>query len=134
MTYRAQSVQGHSKERFTPDRSKSPIETKASMVSSSIISTGHEAIKNMPKPLLPPSLNGNFEESHKRSISPDRRLLRHYDTKEIVNQIILKGFEEEVTLKAKDALRVPRCKASFVEINDFLKSRQKFGGKTWRNT
>lgn len=117
--------------RKTPDTSKSPMPRPCSIYSSSPILGDIEVSKNVPKPFPAPTIIIQAEENSKRSISPERKLLGNYDTKEIVSQLIMKNYEEAqkqawTTLKNTEtpSIRVveyqTRPKSAYAEITELL--------------
>ena len=84
----------HSQIRYAPERSKSPLRKQASIYSISPILADSEMLKVIPKPLPPPAMTSLADEVKRRSISPERKLLGNYDTKEIASQLIIKNYEE----------------------------------------
>jgi hypothetical protein len=69
--------------RSSPEHSKSPIKS---------LSIDEELSNLLPKPLPPPFQA--IPTSDPCRLSPKRRLLKHYDTKEIVNELIMKKHED----------------------------------------
>jgi hypothetical protein len=113
-----------SQQRFTPDNSKSPIRNQSSIYSPSPLIPDTEISKNIPKPLPPPALASAVEEVKRRSVSPERRLLKNYDTKEIVAQLIMKNYEDAhkqawITLKETEE-PVARPKSNYAEYTEIL--------------
>lgn len=71
----------------SPEFSVSPLKC------SSLFQVDPEISQILPRPLQPPTLNQSVTESRVLSVSPQRKLLKHYNTKEIVNDIIMKNHE-----------------------------------------
>ena len=106
----------------TPETSKSPLRQTNSAFSPSPIAE-NEVSRTIPRPLPPPSFGAFSEEVKKKSESPERRLLKNYDTKEIANSLILKNYEEAhrlawVTLKDTEEPLKP--KSTYAEISELL--------------
>lgn len=86
-----------SKKKLELDQSQiksSPEHSNSPMKRSSFFQLDDEISNILPKPLPPPPLSHFLEESRITSVSPQRRLLKHYNTKEIVSGIIMKNHEE----------------------------------------
>ena len=92
ISFRQQYETEQSQIRYTPERSKSPLLKQCSIYSP--LPGDSEISKNIPKPLPPPDLVSIIDEVKLRTISPERKLLGPYDTKEIVSQLIMKNYEE----------------------------------------
>lgn len=71
----------------SPEYSNSPLKR------ASLFQVDAEISSILPRPLPPPALNQSMAESRVMSVSPQRKLLKHYNTKEIVNDIIMKNHE-----------------------------------------
>ena len=105
------------------ETSKSPLRKAHNLCSP--VAADVEVSRAIPRPLPPPSLAGFNVDSKKREDSPERRLLKVYDTKEIANSLIIKNYEEAhkqawLTLKATE--EPCRPKSAYAEISDLLNS------------
>jgi hypothetical protein len=124
ISYRQQYEHEISHIKHTPETSKSPIQKNFSIYSHSPI-TDHDVVKAIPKPLPPPTLSYLADEVKRRSVSPERKLLGTYDTKEIVSQLIIKNYEEaskQALLILKDTETPSKPKSSYAEITELLSS------------
>ena len=109
--------------KHTPETSKSPL--MRSNNGYSPVFTDNEVSRTVPRPLPPPSLTGFNEDSKKREASPERRLLRNYDTKEIANSLILKNYEDankQAWLTLKETEETVRPRSTYAEISELLSS------------
>lgn len=109
--------------RSTPDTSKSPLLKQNSVISYSPLMGDPEVSKVIPKPLPPPSLASITDEVKRRSVSPERKLLGTYDTREIVSQLIMKNHEDahkQAWLTLKNTESEERPKSSYAEISELL--------------
>lgn len=123
ISVRQQYESERSQSRFTQDRSKSPMRKNLSIYSSSPLLGESEFSKIVPKPLPPPSMSSLLDEGKKRSISPERKLLGTYNTKEIVDQLIIKNYEDahkQAWLTLKDTETIDRPKSTYAEITELL--------------
>jgi hypothetical protein len=120
----------HSAFKATPENSKSPLRKSNTNCSASPLIPDSEVSRTIPKPLPPPTLVSFNDESRKKEQSPERRLLKVYDTKEIANSLIMKNYEEAhkqawLTLKeTEEPLKIdnPRPKSTYAEISEMLSS------------
>ena len=105
------------------ESSKSPL--RKSNHGCSPLHASNEASRAMPRPLPPPSMAGFNEDCNKREDSPERRLLKVYDTKEIANSLIIKNYEEahkQAWLTLKETEEPSRPKSTYAEISELLNS------------
>jgi len=72
----------------------SPEHSISPMKKSSLFQLDDEISNILSKPLPPPPLPHLPGESRVLSVSPQRKLLKHYNTKEIVSGIIMKNYED----------------------------------------